>query len=99
LISLPDRFYVFGGDANPEGPGELHRDFWYLDLQKMDKWRRLPDYPVHRLLSPFTGYSNIEMAVHEDKAYLFLGTLSVDYFDLKKNQWGVLQTLWTERGR
>jgi hypothetical protein len=46
----------------------------------MDRWRELAPYPVP--MSMVSLFRGLHMAVHEDKAYLFTGRPSVDYFDL-----------------
>ncbi|KIJ56983.1 hypothetical protein M422DRAFT_218829 [Sphaerobolus stellatus SS14] len=93
-------FYVFAGDPTIGCP--MYKDFYYLDLQKMDKWRRLPDYPTQRIRFDSrdnrTGWSNIVICVWEDKAYLFTGRLIVDYFDLKRKEWGVITTRYLSPG-
>ncbi|KIJ53308.1 hypothetical protein M422DRAFT_155475 [Sphaerobolus stellatus SS14] len=89
------RLYIAGGEYSLEGPH--YRDLWCLDLNKMDKWRKLPKYPLPELLSgTFTGWP---MVVHEDKAYLFNGTPQLDVFDLKKERWDYLQVEFLGTGK
>ncbi|KIJ25917.1 hypothetical protein M422DRAFT_273054 [Sphaerobolus stellatus SS14] len=80
----------------------MYKDFYYLDLQKMDKWWCLPDYPAQRIHfdshDSSTGWSNIVICVWGDKAYLFTGRLIVDYFNLKKKGWGVITTRYLSPG-
>ncbi|KIJ44991.1 hypothetical protein M422DRAFT_251632 [Sphaerobolus stellatus SS14] len=82
-------FYVFAGDPTIGGP--MYKDFYYLDLQKMDKWWCLPDYPAQIIHfdshDSGTGWSNFVICVWGDKAYLFTCRLIVDYFNLKKKGW------------
>lgn len=86
------RFYVCGGVKNVLGP--FYRDFHFLDLQKLDRWRALPDYPIPAdHVGLFIGW---KMWVHDDKAYLFNGTPRIDYFDLIKEQWHQFGTQWIE---
>lgn len=77
-----------GGEKSLNGP--YHRDFWKLDLDKLDEWQALPPYPISESVTgKFMGWS---MAVHEDKAYLFTGRPRVDFFDLITEQWGSFAT-------
>jgi hypothetical protein len=79
---------------DPGGP--WHRDFWCLDLEKLDAWRKLPPYPVPtRVVGNFQG---LTMAVHEDKAYLFTGRLEVDFYDLISNRWDSISTTLKREG-
>ncbi|KIJ35398.1 hypothetical protein M422DRAFT_262360 [Sphaerobolus stellatus SS14] len=93
-------FYVFAGDPTSGGP--MYKDFNYLDLQKMDKWRCLPDYLAQEIHfdshDSRTGRSNIVICVWGDKEYLFTGRLIVDSFNLKKKGWSVITTRYVNPG-
>ena len=82
------RFYVLGGEKNIDGP--FHRDFHYMDLDRLGEWHELPSYP-HPVLDveEITGW---QMGVYDDKAYMFTGTKRMDYFDLKNQTWGEIST-------
>ncbi|KAG5651275.1 hypothetical protein H0H81_009241, partial [Sphagnurus paluster] len=84
------RLYVAGGRKDSAGP--FYRDFWYLDLQKLDKWRQLPDYPIPTSASG--GFLNWSMVVHNDRALLVTGRKQVDFFDLKTETWGSFATTY-----
>jgi hypothetical protein len=80
--------YIAGGQQSALGP--FHRDMWCLNLEKLDGWRELAPYPVP--MSSVSLFRGLYMAVHEDKAYLFTGRPTVDYFDLKTKKWGSILT-------
>jgi hypothetical protein len=77
-----------GGEKGLDGP--FYRDFWRLDLNKLDQWQSLPSYPIaESLTGHFLGWS---MVAHKDKAYLFTGSPRVDFFDLITGKWGSFTT-------
>ncbi|KAJ3491939.1 hypothetical protein NLI96_g355 [Meripilus lineatus] len=89
------RFYVCGGEKSLLGP--FYRDFHYLDLEKLDRWRSLPSYPVPESITGICiGW---RMWVHDDKAYLFNGSTLVDYFDLITEEWHQIRTTWVPSNR
>jgi hypothetical protein len=66
---------------------------WALDLNTLDAWRRLPDYPVSsRATGAFIGWT---MLVHNDSALLFTGRRTVDLFNLASETWSSFQTMYT----
>ncbi|KAH9939536.1 hypothetical protein B0H21DRAFT_756421 [Amylocystis lapponica] len=81
------RLYVAGGHKS--GSFEQLRDLWCMDLQKLDGWCQLASYPAARG-NAVLGW---HMVVHEDKAYLFCGQPTLDYFDLVTERWGELRTV------
>ncbi|THU96933.1 hypothetical protein K435DRAFT_722318 [Dendrothele bispora CBS 962.96] len=84
------RLYLAGG--RQESPGPFYRDLWCLDLNELKEWRRLPDYPVP--YSTENVFNNWVMVPYENKAYLFNGRLSVDYFDLVNETWSSIKTTY-----
>src|ERR1700721_1923323 len=80
--------YVAGGQQAAAGP--FHRDLWRLNLVELDGWRPLAPYPIPMSSVPL--FRGLQMAVHEDKAYLFTGRPTVDYFDLISLKWGTITT-------
>jgi len=83
--------YILGGEKFLDGP--WYREFWMLDLTKLDEWRPLPPYPIPlSVVDNLVGYS---MAVHsDDKAYLFTGRRQVEFFDLATRKWGRIMTTY-----
>ncbi|KAJ7602306.1 hypothetical protein DFH06DRAFT_1398480 [Mycena polygramma] len=84
------QLYVLGGEKNTEGP--FYRDFWVLDLEDLDGWRRLPDFPVPEAL---TGeLRDFELAPHADgRIFVFVGWPSaISVFDTKSHKWGMMRT-------
>ncbi|KAJ6473405.1 hypothetical protein C8R47DRAFT_1145423 [Mycena vitilis] len=83
--------YVAGGRKSSQGP--FHRDIWALDLNNLDAWRRLPDYPIPQSVTePFIGWT---MVVHNDQALLFTGRPDIDVFDLASERWSTFRTTYT----
>ncbi|KAF7371291.1 hypothetical protein MSAN_00765000 [Mycena sanguinolenta] len=63
-----------------------------LDLSKLEKWRRLPDYPVPMETSGmFLGWN---MLVYRDQALIITGRPTVDTFDLRSETWSSFQTTY-----
>lgn len=86
------RLYVAGGAKESHGP--FYRDFWCLDLIKLDEWRQLPNYPIPMSKTGlFVGWN---MVVHEEqkRAYLFTGRPRLDYFNLVTETWGSITTTY-----
>ncbi|KAF7371251.1 hypothetical protein MSAN_00760900 [Mycena sanguinolenta] len=84
------QLYVAGGRQTSLGP--WYRDMWALDLSKLEKWRRLPDYPVPMEMSGmFLGWN---MLVYRDQAIIFTGRPTVDTFDLRSETWSSFQTTY-----
>ncbi|KAI0765894.1 hypothetical protein BD413DRAFT_606060 [Trametes elegans] len=71
------------------GTFEVYRDVWCLDFIRMHGWRELTSYRA--------SFLNCQMAVHENKAYLFRGSSTIDYFDFDKERWGHIQTQFVNR--
>ncbi|KDQ51405.1 hypothetical protein JAAARDRAFT_185207 [Jaapia argillacea MUCL 33604] len=98
------RFYICGGEKRQDSVGL--RDLWSISLRTPESgWKRLPDYPIpNNVTGPLIGYS---MVVHKDRAHLFTGRPSIDYFDLKAEKWGLIPARydaggsrdWPYRGR
>ena len=86
------KLYVAGGAKESHGP--FYRDFWYLDLIKLNEWRQLPNYPIP--LSKTGLFVGWNMVVHEEqkRAYLFTGRPRLDYFDLVTDTWGSITTTY-----
>ncbi|KAG6907486.1 hypothetical protein DXG01_008776 [Tephrocybe rancida] len=86
------RLYVAGGQKDSlRGP--FYRDFWYLDLKKLDEWKRLPDYPIS--INESSVFINWSIEVYGNKALLFNGRKQMDYFDLVQERWGTITTTYT----
>ncbi|KAG6906801.1 hypothetical protein DXG01_012049 [Tephrocybe rancida] len=85
------RLYVAGGQKDSLGP--FYRDLWYLDLKKLDEWKRLPDYPIS--FNTAGAFINWSIEVYNDKALLFTGRKQMDYFDLVEERWGTITTTYT----
>lgn len=89
-ICLSGHLYVGGGGGETKGP--WFRDLWCLDLQKLDGWRALPAYPVPER---YTGvWMCWNLVVHKSRAYLFTGSLRLDFFDLESETWSSIQTTY-----
>jgi hypothetical protein len=94
---IAGHLYLLGGEKYLDGP--WYREFWMLDLTKLDEWRRLPHYPIpSSVTGDLVGYA---MVVHPDsKAYLFTGRPQVDFFDLTTRKWGhIITTYKRDDGR
>lgn len=79
---------MLGGEKSLDGP--FYRDFFFMDLEHLDNWHRLPQYPHPEIDVPeITGWL---MGTYNDKAYLFNGSKCLDYFDLLTETWGQIQT-------
>lgn len=84
------KLYVGGGAYETKGP--WLRDLWCLDLEKLDKWRQLPSYPVSE---QYTGVWLLwRFSIHNNRAYLVTGKAEVDYFDLITEEWGSVMTTY-----
>ncbi|CAA7271088.1 unnamed protein product [Cyclocybe aegerita] len=84
------KLYIGGGLGETKGP--FYRDFCCLDLAHPTTWRALPAFPQSENR---TGvWLCWSFAVHEAtaRAYLFTGTVEVDYFDLVAEKWRTVQT-------
>lgn len=89
-LLLTGRLYVAGGIKS--GTFNPYCDMWCLDLRKLNGWRELAPYP-----RTHGAFLNLQMAVHESKAYAFNGTRVLDCFDLITERWGQLRTTFTDR--
>ncbi|KAF8961956.1 hypothetical protein BDZ97DRAFT_1920853 [Flammula alnicola] len=79
--------YVVGGEKFTGGP--YYRDFWRLDLSKMDKWESLSPCPIpESRVDSLAGYKMV--VGPDDKAYYFTGSPDVVYFDLKASHGSIL---------
>ncbi|KAH0586659.1 hypothetical protein H2248_007875 [Termitomyces sp. 'cryptogamus'] len=85
------RLYVAGGQKDSLGP--FYRDFWYLDLTKLDEWKQLPRYP--NPMSSSGAFLNWSFVVYNNKAFLFNGRSQLDYFDLVQGKWESIITKYT----
>ena len=82
------KLYVGGGLGETTGP--RYRDLCCLDLSRLDTWRALPPYPVSESTSgPWVCWNFV---IYNDKAYLFTGQDTLDYFDLRSETWGSVLT-------
>ncbi|KDR67041.1 hypothetical protein GALMADRAFT_232259 [Galerina marginata CBS 339.88] len=82
--------YIAGGRRDSLGP--FYRDIFSLDLNKLDGWRTLPEYPQPMSrTSAWLGWNLIPCPEHK-KAYLFTGRPVVDFFDLTTKTWGSITT-------
>lgn len=81
--------YVLGGEKTTGGPH--YRDFWMLDLAKLDGWRQLPDFPLPKTVTDdLVGY---KMAPHRDgRLFVFTGMSTLIVFDTKRRKWTLMQT-------
>ena len=96
MLSWPPqgKLYVGGGAYETKGP--WLRDFWCLDLEKLDQWRQLPSYPVSE---KYTGVWLLwRFSIHNNRAYLVTGKAEVDYFDLVTEEWGSVMTTYKRTG-
>ncbi|KAH9932855.1 uncharacterized protein B0H18DRAFT_1092989 [Fomitopsis serialis] len=83
------RLYVCGGMKG--GTIEPYRDFYYMDLTRQPgTWRELQRFP--RLV-----FLNVQLAVHDNKAYSFRGAPELDFFDLVTERWGQVKTRWVDQ--
>ncbi|KAJ6517449.1 hypothetical protein C8R47DRAFT_1000441 [Mycena vitilis] len=89
VLAFDGHLYVLGGEKFREGP--WHRDFWTLDLAKLDGWKQLPDFPLSKeITGDLVGF---QMAAHRDgRAFVFVGLPLVPVFDLKRRKWSVMPT-------
>ncbi|KAF8903196.1 hypothetical protein CPB85DRAFT_1320281 [Mucidula mucida] len=77
-------FYAFGGEKALEGP--FFPELWRIKLKSLGgsvvDWQRLPSYPFANSTSNYTGFP---MALNrkDHKAYLFIGSQDMRYFDTK----------------
>ncbi|KAJ6543642.1 hypothetical protein B0H10DRAFT_2244374 [Mycena sp. CBHHK59/15] len=83
------QLYVMGGEKYIDGP--WYRDLWSLDLEKLDGWRQLSDFPLPK---QFTGdLVGFSMVPHADgRAFVFTGCPMVAVFDTKRKKWSVMRT-------
>ncbi|KAF9016321.1 hypothetical protein BDZ89DRAFT_1141571 [Hymenopellis radicata] len=87
--------YAFGGEKALEGP--FFPELWRIQLRSLGgsvgDWQPLPSYPFASLTMNYTGFP---MALNrkDNKAYLFVGTQDMRYFDVQKEQWGLLRTTY-----
>ncbi|KIO26387.1 hypothetical protein M407DRAFT_201689 [Tulasnella calospora MUT 4182] len=83
-------YYVFGG---LHGTSKAHCDGWVLNLRDLKQgWRKVP-YPEIDFV--YTRDTH-RLALHGDKAYLFLGQPNVHVFNLRTETWSTIRT--TMRG-
>ncbi|KAJ7834346.1 hypothetical protein B0H14DRAFT_3871395 [Mycena olivaceomarginata] len=83
--------YIAGGRKSERGP--YYRDIWTLDLNKLDAWRQLPDYPVP---APATGlFLGWNMVLYNNVALLFTGRPTIDVSDLKTETWSSFHATYT----
>ncbi|KAJ7131069.1 hypothetical protein C8R44DRAFT_55384 [Mycena epipterygia] len=89
IFAFDGHFYLLGGEKSLEGP--WYRDFWTLDLAKLDGWRQLPDFPLpNEITGDLVGF---HMVPHRDgRAFVFTGTLSLAVFDTKRRKWSTMLT-------
>ncbi|KAJ6564146.1 hypothetical protein B0H19DRAFT_75821 [Mycena capillaripes] len=92
ICAFDGHLYVLGGEKITEGPH--YRDFWVLDLMKLDGWRQLPDFPLPKMVTDnLIGY---KMVPHRDgRAFVFLGMPTLPVFDMKRRKWSLMQTTFT----
>ncbi|KAJ7795027.1 hypothetical protein B0H14DRAFT_2921223 [Mycena olivaceomarginata] len=86
------QLYVLGGEKHTDPDGPSHRDFWVLDLEKLDGWRRLPDFPPPEELTGELG--GFQMAPHGDgRIFVFLGwPAAIAVFDTTQCTWEMMKT-------
>lgn len=78
--------YIGGGMKNKDLHERKHyRDFFCLDLSKLDTWRELPPFDMPEHISGL--WLSHTMVVHDSKAYLFTGRPQIDIFDLVSETW------------
>lgn len=66
---------------------------WVLDLNALDAWRKLPDYPISLAnAGRFIGWT---MLLYNDTALLFTGRPTVDVFDLSSKTWSSFETTYS----
>ncbi|KAJ7805437.1 hypothetical protein B0H13DRAFT_1670419 [Mycena leptocephala] len=86
------QLYVLGGEKHTDPDGPSHRDFWVVDLEKLDGWRRLPDFPPPEELTGELG--GFQMAPHGDgRIFVFLGwPAAIAVFDTTQCTWEMMKT-------
>lgn len=73
------------------GALEIYNDFHCMDLSRQPgTWRELPRFPRPVCL-------NLQLAVHNNKAYCFRGAPRLDYFDLTTERWRTMLTSWVDQ--
>ncbi|KAG8952144.1 hypothetical protein FRC04_005144 [Tulasnella sp. 424] len=83
-------YYVFNGI---HGSSNSHSDGWALNLRDLNHgWRKVP----HPKLELRYTRGSFRLALHMDKAYLFVGQPGVLVFDLQTETWSTIRT--TMRG-
>lgn len=75
-----------GGVKGWESVSSDHGDIFYLDLKKLDQWRESP-YIISGKAEKYEYYQIAD----NDKAYLFNGSLRLDFFDLKTEKWASMR--------
>ncbi|KAG9047731.1 hypothetical protein FS837_001628 [Tulasnella sp. UAMH 9824] len=79
-------YYVFGG---LHGTSKAHCDGWALNLRDLKQgWRQVP-YPEINFVH---SRDTLQLALHEDKAYLFIGEPNVHVFNLRNETWSTVRT-------
>ncbi|KAJ7020192.1 hypothetical protein C8F04DRAFT_309083 [Mycena alexandri] len=91
ICAYDGHLYVLGGEKFNE---VWFRDFWMLDLEKLDAWRRLPDFPLPKeIMRDLVGY---KLAPTPDgRAFLFTGMPAIPVFDMKRRKWDFMPTTFT----
>jgi hypothetical protein len=76
--------------------GPYLRDFWYLDLNKSTPggWHKLPDYKLPPTSNLWLGWA-FSLDPFTKRAYLFNGSMDVDYIDLVTETWGRIKCSYT----
>ncbi|KAJ7681286.1 hypothetical protein B0H17DRAFT_1333769 [Mycena rosella] len=89
VFAFGGQLYVLGGEKSTTGP--WYRDFWALDLEKLDGWRQLPDFPLPKAVTDdLVGY---HLVPHRDgRAFVFTGIPALPVFDTKRRKWSVMHT-------
>jgi hypothetical protein len=83
------RFYICGGQ-NWRETMKFPLDLWYLPLEPLGKWKRLPDHPEGNALL------GVYMRRRGDKAYMFKGKKDhLWVFDLTNEKWYTQKTTYT----
>ncbi|KAJ7110628.1 hypothetical protein C8R44DRAFT_883758 [Mycena epipterygia] len=90
MCAFDDQLYLLGGGKCIEGP--WYRDFWVLDLAKLDCWRRLPDFHVPEELTGDLG--GFHIVPHPDgRLFVFTGLEpAIAFFETKRRKWQILKT-------
>ncbi|KAJ3517674.1 hypothetical protein NLJ89_g366 [Agrocybe chaxingu] len=81
--------YVYGGEKNSV-VGPYYKDFWRINLQKLDRWESLPS--PRRVPRDKDNLSNHGMAVHDGAAYLFMGSATLLRYEFRSSQWTTVKT-------